>query len=67
MKTPSRLKWRTDRQLIGVQAQVQAAINSCSDGATVELDLKTAKNVIEVIKQARHTETGHMSGIEHSV
>jgi hypothetical protein len=53
------LKWRNSAQLRGVRSQVQAAINACTDGASVALDLTTALNVIEVIKQAEHTETGH--------
>lgn len=52
-------KWRSEPQLRGVQSQVQRGINSCEDGATVEIDVATAHAVIEIIEQARHTENGH--------
>lgn len=53
-------KWRNERQLRGIQANVQGGLNACIDGATVEIDYTTAKAVIEIIEQARHTELGHL-------
>jgi hypothetical protein len=51
--------WRSSNQLRGVQASLQQAITSCEDGANVTIDLKTAYNLLEVIRQAKHTEVGH--------
>jgi hypothetical protein len=51
--------WRGSKQLRGVRSRLQAALNACTDGAWVELDIKTAKNLIEVCNQAIHTEEGH--------
>lgn len=58
MAVPSK-KWRGERELRGIQANVQGAINGCRDGAYVDLDYKTAKAVVEIIEQARHTEIQH--------
>ena len=51
--------WRNSRQIKGVRAQLKGAINSCTDGAYVQLDIKTARNLLEVCDQAIHTEVGH--------
>lgn len=58
LKQPKRV-WRSSTQLRGVKSRVTAAINVCSDGAYVEIDLKTARNLLEVCDQAIHTEKGH--------
>jgi hypothetical protein len=51
--------WRGSNQLRGVRSQLQAALNACTNGAWVELDIKTAKNLIEICDQAIYTEEGH--------
>ncbi len=51
--------WRNAKRLGGVRSQVVAAINRCMDGAQVELDIKTARNLVEVCDQAIHTEDSH--------
>lgn len=51
--------WYTERQLRGLQAQVQAGINRCADGAYVELDLTTAQKLVHALEQARHVERNH--------
>jgi hypothetical protein len=56
---PKELKWRSSRQIAGVRAQLQAAVNRCTDGAEVVLDVKSAWNLLEVCDQAAHTERGH--------
>lgn len=59
MAKKNQRKWRNSHQLAGVQSQVQRAINTCKDGAYVEIDYKTALNVIDIIEQAKHTEIAH--------
>ena len=51
--------WRNSAQLRGVRSQLVAAINACTDGATVDLDIRSARNLVEVCDQAIHTEVGH--------
>lgn len=58
--------WRDGDQIRGVRSQLQKAINLCSDGASVEVDIKTAMNLIEVCRQAAYTEDAIYSGIEMS-
>jgi hypothetical protein len=53
------LKWRNSIQLTGVMSQLTRAINACEDGAKVTIDLKTARNLMEICLQAKHTEEGH--------
>lgn len=52
--------WRTEAKLRGLQAVLQRDINGCADGAYVTIDLGTAHALIDVLKQARHTEVAHM-------
>lgn len=52
-------KWRTAQQIRGVRAMLKRDLNACADGAAVQIDLKTARNLIEVCDQAIHTETEH--------
>lgn len=56
---PKTLKWRNSRQIRGVRAQLMAAINSCENGAQIELDIRSARNLIEVCDQVIHTEERH--------
>jgi hypothetical protein len=51
--------WRTSAQLRGVRSQLTQAVNACMDGAYVTLDIKSARNLLEVCDQAIHTEEGH--------
>ena len=53
------IKWKSERQLRGVQANVQAALNRCRNGAYVTIDCTTARAIVEALKQARHTEKNH--------
>lgn len=55
---PQTLPWRTSRQIMGVRSQAVAALNTCADGATAEVDVKTLRNLIEICDQADHTERG---------
>lgn len=55
-KTPI---WRNTAQLKGVRAQLKGALNACTNGAQVEVDIKTVRNMLEVCDQAIHTEEGH--------
>ena len=50
---------RNSAQLRGVRAQVVGAINHCTDGADVVLDIRSARNLVEVCDQAIRTEVGH--------
>jgi hypothetical protein len=59
VREKKKLNWRTSRQLMGVKSQLTSAINGCTDGAYVSIDLKTARNLSEVCDQAIHTEEGH--------
>jgi hypothetical protein len=43
----------------GVRAILKRDINLCFDGAYVQIDYKTAQNLLEVCDQAIHTEEGH--------
>lgn len=52
-------RWRTSRSIAGIQANLQGSINQSNDGATVYLDLATAKALVEICRQAKHTEVGH--------
>jgi hypothetical protein len=51
--------WRTSNQLKGNRANLVGAINACTNGATVEIDIKLARNLVEILDQAIHTEEGH--------
>lgn len=42
---------RTPRQILGVRSQLVAALRACDNGAYVELDLRSAKNLLEVLDQ----------------
>jgi hypothetical protein len=55
--------WRNERQLRGLQASVQSAINGSIDGASVLLDIGTAHALVDALKQARHTEACHMEDV----
>jgi hypothetical protein len=59
MKASTKLVWRNSRQIRGVRSQLQAALNACTNGSTIELDTTSARNLIEVCLQAEHTEEGH--------
>jgi hypothetical protein len=52
-------KWRNSRQIAGVRAQLVGAIRCCDNGAFVELDIKSARNLVEICDQAIWTEKGH--------
>ena len=54
-----KLVHRNSAQLRGVRAQVVGAINHCRDGADVVLDIRSARNLVEVCDQAIRTEVGH--------
>lgn len=56
---PKKLLWRNSRQLRGVRSQLTVAINTSYNGAYAEVDLKTARNLLEICDQAIHTEEGH--------
>lgn len=58
-KRPKPFPWRNSRQLAGVRSQLVAAINACTNGAYVELDIRSARNLIQVCDQAIRTEQGH--------
>jgi len=51
-------KWphRNSYQIKGVRAQLVGSINACRDGATVEIDWKTAQNLVEICNQSIHFE-----------
>ena len=51
--------WRNSRQLAGMEGILTRAINDCTDGAYVTLDLTSARNLQEIVRQAKHTEVGH--------
>ena len=51
--------WRTSAQLRGCRAQLVAAINASEDGAYVSLDIKSARNLVEICDQCIHIEEGH--------
>lgn len=51
--------WKTSRQLRGYRANLVRAINGCTDGAEITLDIEAAKKLVEIIDQAIHTEVGH--------
>ena len=54
--------WRTSHQIRGVRSKLQAAMNLVPIGArTITLDLVTAGNLIEICRQAAHTEDGYTS------
>jgi hypothetical protein len=51
--------WRNSAQIRGVKSQLTIAINLSENGAYAEVDLKTARNLLEICDQAIHTEEGH--------
>jgi hypothetical protein len=55
----AKMTWRDSRSLAGVRSQLVAAINACDDGAYVQVDMSTARNLVQVCDQAIHTEEGH--------
>jgi hypothetical protein len=52
-------RWRSIRQLNGVQSNLTEAISACTGGAYVTLHLKTAYDLREIIRQAIKTEEGY--------
>ena len=52
-------KWRNERQIRGVQSQLQAAANASRDGEAGTVDLTTIRAAIEICEQARHIERNH--------
>lgn len=52
-------QWRNERQIRGLQSQIQGAINASENGAYIEIDITTGRAIIDICKQARHTEKGH--------
>ena len=50
---------RNSAQLRGVRSQLVAAINCSSDGAYAQVNLTTARSLVEVCDQAIRTEVGH--------
>ncbi len=51
--------WRNSKQIAGMEGILQRAVNNCEDGATVTLDITSARNLLEIVRQAKHTEVGH--------
>ena len=51
--------WRNSRQLAGMEGILTRAISDCTDGCTVTLDITSARNLQEIVRQAKHTEVGH--------
>lgn len=51
--------WRNSRQIKGVRSQLVGELNANTDGAYVTIDIKTARNLVEICDQAIHTEEGH--------
>ena len=56
--------WRNAAQVNGVRAQLQRAINTCEDGATVTIELRTAESLVEICRQAAKTEAGIFAGLD---
>ncbi len=52
-------QWRTASQIRGNRSALRAAINACDNGAHVVIDIRTARNLIDICLQAEHTEKGH--------
>lgn len=46
-------------QIRGYRAQLVGAINACTNGAQIELDITTARRIVEILDQAIHSEEGH--------
>jgi len=42
------IPWRSAPQIRGVLSQLTAALKSCDNGAYIELDLKTGRNLLEL-------------------
>ena len=59
MAKASKTIHRSSAQLRGVRSRVMDAINRCRDGADVVLDIRSARNLVEVCDQAIRTEVGH--------
>lgn len=57
--TEPQLKWRNAQQLRGYLGQLRTAILQSKDGAYVTIDMKTAEALVEILRQAIHTEVGH--------
>lgn len=55
--------WRNSNQLRGIRSQLQRAITSSSDGAYIEVDNKTAYNLLEICDQCIQTEKD--TGYDH--
>jgi hypothetical protein len=53
---PRVVPWRTSKQIQGVASVLKRDINCCTDGAYVMIDWKTARNLLEICAQAKHTE-----------
>lgn len=51
--------WRTSKQIKGTRVNLVGAINACDDGANVVIDIKLARNLVEICDQAIHTEKNH--------
>jgi hypothetical protein len=53
------MKSRNSKQIAGVRAQLVGAINACDNDAYVQVNIKIARNLVEICDQAIHTEKGH--------
>ena len=51
--------WRTSAQVRGYRSALQAAINASHAGAYAVIDLATARALVQICRQAEHTEEGH--------
>lgn len=47
------------KQIAGYRSRIVAAINGCADGAYVEIDLTTARKIIEICDQLSRIEKNH--------
>lgn len=52
-------EWRSARQLQGYLGILKSAELACTNGAYVELDLRTIRALRQIICQAIHTERNH--------
>lgn len=56
MSNEAPVKWRSSKQIVAQRLRAVRMLNTSRDGATVEIDTTTLRNLIEICDQAIWTE-----------
>lgn len=59
MSNEAPVRWRSSKQIVAQRLRAVRMLNTSRDGATVEIDTTTLRNLIEICDQAIWTERNH--------